>query len=448
MELGDNNLRLLDVAGGLGEERLGEGSIDGWVYDPDEKRLVSFRSDALWLQDTSGRCMGQLPGLHQSQDSAHVAIFSFDGENLVVDGYRNRTVVVPLAKFGSPIELLDDVHKEWRIEAARSSQPSAISRSSVTRRSVHANSDGSIEVHDGTNDQPTRLAGRQGAIQASAFSSDGTRLVTGGGDDDRSICFWDTASWREMAVIRTSAGVTNLEFTPDDTRLIVTLADQTAQIWDKRDYAARQRDRDLLFSQHREERPWALSYVNAILAPPKNGADSLEENIRRDGSLSALRRDVALEVLRGRLEEINAANEMVWGFVLYGDNASKQEVEKILATAHESARLLPQMQYLNMLGLAQYRARQYKACLATLAQARAADRGGERYGPSSLIFTAMATYRLGDHAAAREMLARAINLSKTVTGLSHDTDFFGEAESLIGTATLSAITQPATAPSK
>ncbi len=74
------------------------------------------------------------------------------------------------------------------------------------------------------------FTGHEGGVGAVAFSPDGRRLVTGGGD--RTARIWDPASGRELAVLRPHGGwVASVAFAPSGDRLITSASDGRVRIW-------------------------------------------------------------------------------------------------------------------------------------------------------------------------------------------------------------------------
>ena len=94
-------------------------------------------------------------------------------------------------------------------------------------------------------------------ITATALGHQNNRLVIGGGNLDTVIQFWDIQFERQLATFRVPTGVKALEFAPDDKQLIVTLNDNTVQIWDSRESDVRQLDCDARRADFDAERQWA-----------------------------------------------------------------------------------------------------------------------------------------------------------------------------------------------
>ena len=107
---------------------------------------------------------------------------------------------------------------------------------------------------------------------------------------------------RDLAVFRLDKQPFGLAFSPDGTRLVVLLKNQSALVWDTRGREARQADRDARIA----ERKPAEEYVDALWARA-TPLDQLDSAIRADKSITPLRKLVALEKFRERIAEINGS---------------------------------------------------------------------------------------------------------------------------------------------
>lgn len=74
------------------------------------------------------------------------------------------------------------------------------------------------------------LRGHLGAVTGLAFTSGGTRLISG--SEDGSIRIWDLEHPRELLLIRTGSAVKSLAISPDGRTLAAGLADGTLRLWD------------------------------------------------------------------------------------------------------------------------------------------------------------------------------------------------------------------------
>jgi WD40 repeat protein len=71
-----------------------------------------------------------------------------------------------------------------------------------------------------------------GPVWAVAFSRDGKMVASGGGETDPTIRLWDTASGREIGVLRGhQSQVTGVAFSPDGKQLFSCSLDDTVRVW-------------------------------------------------------------------------------------------------------------------------------------------------------------------------------------------------------------------------
>jgi len=160
---------------------------------------------------------------------------------------------------------------------------------------------------------------------------EGLRRIVAG--EDRTIRFLETKSNREAAVFRMPETITNLQIAGDGSRLVISLADGTAQVWDIRDPEDRKQD---LVREWAERGP-AGAYVDELIAGPILTA-VLPDAIVMDASLTALRRLVAVQVLDERLEDLNLAAERAFAKLAAG-----QTDKGTLQAAAEAAELPPRV---------------------------------------------------------------------------------------------------------
>lgn len=403
----------------------------------DGTRLVTLE-DQLQLTTSTGQLLGTHRVLEgDAWENNQRVLFAPDGRYMALaatdSGDENLmpTLIVSTTDFDAPTEeVRDEAEKEWLIESARSSGVGAASQrageASAARLQTTAN--GEIEVRNAAGDVVHRLAARQGSI--AALSNDGRRLATSG-EYDNAVRFWDTTTWREMATIRVAGGVKRLEFTSDDSRLLVSRWDDVLEIWDSRSNSERKRELEARWTERQAARPSGMRYVDRLLAKLKPGDINVGALITHDESLSALERLAAMDALSDRIDETGREIALVWD-VLDAPDAPPAEVQKALDRARHSGVLWPNTAgYYKAVAKAQYRLGQYEESLDALKNVKDAR---SQFTP---LYKAMASYRLGDRDSSRKYLAQAQELRKKY-GLNSEfhATLFAEAETLIGSTPL------------
>jgi WD40 repeat protein len=132
------------------------------------------------------------------------------------------------------IELLDDAgQRVCRVEIPGETQPRAAVSPDGTRL-AWAKYEGEwtrLQLYEVASGKPMVVCeGQRNGLWAMAFSPDGRRLASGGGD--RTARLWDAATGALLATFRGHGGnVTGVAFSPDGTRLLTTSGEGTHQ-WD------------------------------------------------------------------------------------------------------------------------------------------------------------------------------------------------------------------------
>lgn len=175
------------------------------------------------------------------------------------------------------------------------------------------------------------------AVESSSrelVAPDGTRRIAAG--PDRTVRIFETASepdpakQRELAVIRVRSEVTDMHMTAESTRLVLSFADGSAQVWDIRDPSERQNDLEREWA----ERIPAAAHLDTLFAGPTS-TDALHDAIVGDDSVTPLRRLVAAELLAERLDDMDTEAELVF------DKLSEAHTDKPSLEAAAAAADLP-----------------------------------------------------------------------------------------------------------
>jgi WD40 repeat protein len=96
---------------------------------------------------------------------------------------------------------------------------------------VTASDDQTARTWDAATGKPlATLQGHTGAVNAAAFSPDGSRVVTASFDGTART--WDAASGKPLATLQGHTDrVISAAFSPDGSRVVTASDDQTARIW-------------------------------------------------------------------------------------------------------------------------------------------------------------------------------------------------------------------------
>jgi WD40 repeat protein len=108
----------------------------------------------------------------------------------------------------------------------------SVAFSSDGTRIVSGSFDKSVRVWDAsTGAEMTRLNGHTSFVNSVAFSSDGTRIVSG--SEDESVRVWDASTGAEMTRLNGhTSGVISVAFSSDGTRIVSGSYDKSVRVWD------------------------------------------------------------------------------------------------------------------------------------------------------------------------------------------------------------------------
>ena len=228
---------LWDIAAGGSPRELTVGSrvIDA-DWTPDSNVLALAGGDRgrglVRIVDRSGRTITQLAFPGASVGSAR---FNRDGERLIVDleppgGYDPSDPFDPTAgrvevwdwRDGEIVTTIDVL--PWVAVPSPTSDLVAISPHIQAR-------DQSLKIWNTVTGQPVAtLAGHTGAVHDIAFSADGTRLATAGGDG--TIRIWDPESGAHLLTLDGHIGaIVSVAFNPAGTQLATAGMDGTVRVW-------------------------------------------------------------------------------------------------------------------------------------------------------------------------------------------------------------------------
>jgi tetratricopeptide (TPR) repeat protein len=319
-----------------------------------------------------------------------------------------------------------------------------------------------------TGREAASLRGHQGVVQSVAFGPDGQALASAGRDG--TVRLWDVAAGREAASLRGHQGwVLSVAFEPDGRALASAGEDGTVRLWDATPISSDLRahreavglvrflveravsSADLGARIHRdptvteEVRGRALKLADGYWETrERQKAELLVDPLIREGRL---REEVVAAVLgqRGLLPEIrDRALDLArsWPESAHALNSRSRTVarkpggdpagyRRALRLAEKACEYDPDKgDYLNTLGVAQYRVGLYHEALATLTRSNILQ--GDRE-PADLAFLAMSLHRLGRTATSRTTLnhLREILRDSQAAASAENQAFLREAEAVL-----------------
>jgi hypothetical protein len=263
------------------------------------------------------------------------------------------------------------------------------------RRLASASGDKTVKVWDAASGQELRtLQGHTARVFSVAFSPDGRRLASA--SIDGTVKVWDAASGQELRTLKgQNAPVLSVAFSPDGRCLACGSADGMAAIYDAQP----------LTPQNRVDLE-ALAMVDELCDRLLLQSDVLKA-VQRTTGITEEVREVALRLAKRRQDNPVNVNNTSWGIVRE-PGAASEGYRQALRWAEAACGLQPgNGNFLNTLGVAQYRVGQYRDALTTLTQAEPLN--AKRYRdtfPGDPAFMAMAHYHLGQKDQATTALSR------------------------------------------
>jgi hypothetical protein len=270
------------------------------------------------------------------------------------------------------------------------------------------------------------LTGHMDVIYDGAFSPDGRTMATASWDG--TVRLWHVATGQELVSLRSRTGeFWSVAFAPDGQTLAAGSSSRHAgsevSLW----RAAAVPDGLQLVRREAGRRVQSL-FDKLLLR------EDVLERLHHDDALSAPVRIEALTLAERYPQDPNRLNSASWEVVKRPDSGA-DDYRRALRYAEAACRLVPQEStFINTLGVARYRAGEYREALADLN--RSLKLNTPRFGgpiPADLAFLAMAQHRLGQRAEARKTLEqlRGIMKNRRWSADEESKTFLNEAAALI-----------------
>jgi WD40 repeat protein len=232
----DRTARLWDVASGeqLLVLRGHEGNVNDATFSPDGKLIATASGDGtarLWDVENGKQIL--VLGGHdenvQIRREMNSVEFSPDGK-LVLTASNDKTARLWDVTSGREITVFRG-HAGYVSDATFSPDGKLIATASWETLSTQSAEDNTARIWDAaTGEELSVLRGHLDRVYSVAFSSDGTRLVTGG---DETARLWAVRNDERHVIVPGRRGEFNqATFSPDGKSLVTASRDRTARVWD------------------------------------------------------------------------------------------------------------------------------------------------------------------------------------------------------------------------
>ena len=432
----DKTIQVWDLTTGQAKARFQEEKGAAGALSPDGTTLVTFSP---WVSKTVklwNTATGQLRTSLQVYDLSSVsAALSPDGQLLATGG---SIYEVSLWDTATGKQKLTFPQGESGYSSVRS-----LRFSPDGKRLATGSDRGTVRLRDVAVGQLlVALKGHTQNIVSLAFSPDGRTLATASAD--QTVKLWDLATGQERMTLKAGT-VRSVAFAPDGKTLATAGADGTVKLWrgatDQEATASRNEldpdDPDSPFAvndfgdklwKSGEPEESANAYRKALARAEKLAAafpDIAEYRLERAYSLfatavlpSSSSRAQTAEQTDDRFREACQklppdqrrtlalrCNNLSWGLAT-GSEPKFRNPTCALEFAKKAVELSPNNgAYANTLGVAHYRAGDWKAAIAALEKSMELRNGGDSF---DWFFLAMAHWRLGEKEKAREWYDRAV----------------------------------------
>jgi WD40 repeat protein/serine/threonine protein kinase len=456
----DSSVRLWDTESGQEVRTLRGhfGAIYGVAFSPDGRRLASAGQDKtvkLWDMDDDH----VVKTLRGHTDRVIGLAYSPDGRTLASTG-ADGTVRLWDAETGDELRTL---RGHWGVVSSVSFSPDGQRLASAGRI------DGTVRLWNAKSGIEIKaLRGTAATVSDVAYSPDGRRIAAAGGGIVR---LWNTDTGQLVFTLSNPASTARgVAFGPDGLRLAAAVG-EAVKLWDATPLTPKSRANreaadlvEFLFGERLptaevldrirdnptldpEVRRRALDLVGPYGASlldyeAERVVSALYETLLRpavqarllaDKTLSERVRRRALTLAEQIPESTGRLNTLSWA-VVSQPGAAPAAYRLALEQAETACRLEPDNgAMLNTLGVAQYRAGQFREAVATLTKSDKINSEGQVGSqPADLAFRALAHHQLGERDMARADLGRlrALMRAPEHAGAKEDQSFLREAEAI------------------
>lgn len=432
----DGAVRIWEASTGklLRTIRAHTNAVTGISFSPDGKQLASSSWDKtakIWDAD-SGKLLHTLS--EHTREVTRVA-FSPDGK-LVASCSWDQTIRLWNSATGAAIRSLNWQSRQGHIDPIDSIafHPNG---KHIAAAPDQLGPGGEVRVFDiETGAAVHSLSGHIYGIFQVIFSDDGRRLASCSCDGELKV--WDMATGQQLFSYHNQTGLRpgeigaidtrrdalhSVALSPDGKRLALGCRNSKVLIFDatgvsRESLVQREACRvvESLFTQF---------VTKTAVLEHLGGADILSQPVRDEARARAER--YCPDPLR--------LNQLSW-LVVRMPEKPKADYRRALLQAQEACRLMPGVgEFLNTLGVAQYRAGQFESAVTTLKQSDMFQSARfKRSHPSDLAFLAMACHRLGRKEEASSTLQKLRELMKKNSRFGQDDEaraFLKEAEALV-----------------
>ena len=406
--------------GSSGSERLNLGphpaAVSSVVLTPDAAQLVTM-SDRPRLWDLKARTCSSF--IDASENDRYCAALDGEGK-LLITGAVNGEVKLWSMQTRKPIRIL----RGKRGQVTRV----AVNPSGTVAATAESNT---VVLWDTATGDPLRDLGPEAHnVRGLAFSPDGKLLATG--SDEVTPKLWEVASGRLLGkCIGHSDRTWTVAFSPDGRRLATGSTDGTVRVWDVN-------SRRELLSVDGQARLYSVAFsgdgrfllgggynagAHIVVWPtlPWSAATYPAESAARDAAMEIQKRKywrsyeaardattVPISVpIDGRNQLASALNEQAWTLATEPDPA-KRDPDRAVKLATEAVELDPKVaDWWNTLGVAQYRAGNWKEAITALQKFRELRTNDAEW--SNPFFLAMSHRQLGNKDEAVQWYNRAVD---------------------------------------